>query len=144
VKSSRWRFKVKLRRRVATAVAVIGVVATTVLGGAATASARTDPAKAPPGYAGPFPTCNGEFLERINIPQATGYVDIWYSSAGSGTFCAMTFDNLAGRHHIEVVLQHAGWATRWYDSDDNYDSYAGGSTSPTRTPRAPRSTERSP
>ncbi|WP_328617542.1 hypothetical protein OHS18_15645 [Amycolatopsis sp. NBC_00355] len=116
----------KIRTRIATAVAVIGVAAATALGGAVTASAETHPEDAPPGYAGPFPTCNGTFLERITLPQTAGYVDVWYSSAGSGTFCAKTFDNLPGRHHIEVVLQHAGWTTRWYDSDDNYDSYAGG------------------
>jgi hypothetical protein len=100
-------------------------VATAVFGGAATASAGTFAQAAPPGYAGPSPTCSGAFLERINIAQAAGYVDVWYSSAGSGTFCAKTFDNLAGNHHIEVVLQHAGWTTRWHDSG-NYSEYAGG------------------
>ncbi len=116
----------RIKRRIATAVAVIGLAATTVIGGAATASAETYPKDAPPGYAGPFPTCKGAFLEQIDIPQTTGYIRVSYSSEGSGTFCAMTFDNLDGKHHIEVVLQHAGWTTQWYDSDDNYETYAGG------------------
>jgi hypothetical protein len=44
----------KLRRRIATAVTVVGSVAAIALGGAATASAATHPEDAPPGYGGPF------------------------------------------------------------------------------------------
>jgi hypothetical protein len=51
--------------------------------------------------------------------------NVWYSPAGSGTFCAMTFDNLAGSHHIEVILRHEDWQTPWYDSG-TYSTFAGG------------------
>jgi hypothetical protein len=112
------------KMRIASAVAVVGIVATTILGGAATASA-TNPADAPPGYAGPYDTCSGVALPQIPLPGTSGYVQVWYSSAGSGTYCAMTFDNLAGSHHIEVILQRDGWQTRWYDSG-TYSTYAGG------------------
>jgi hypothetical protein len=114
----------KTKKRIASAVAVAGIVATTVLGGAATASA-SDPKDAPPGYAGPYATCSGEPYRVYPLPGTTGYIEVWRSYAGSGTFCAKTFDNLAGSHHIEVILQRVDWQTRWYDSG-NYSTYAGG------------------
>ena len=80
---------------------------------------------APPGYAGPFATCNGEPVTPIPVPGTTGYVQIWRDYAGSGTFCAKTFDNLGGDHHMEIILQREDWSTRWYDSG-TYSTYAGG------------------
>jgi hypothetical protein len=114
----------KTKTRIASAVAVVGIAAMTVLGGAATASA-TNPADAPPGYAGPYASCSGEPRALIPLPDTSGYVQVWYSTAGSGTYCAMTFGNLAGSHHIEVILQRDDWQTRWYDSG-TYSTYAGG------------------
>ncbi|WP_410606326.1 hypothetical protein [Amycolatopsis sp. lyj-109] len=115
----------KFTRRIAATTAVSGIVALAALAGAGTAAANTDPADAPPGYAGPFATCNGEPYVQITVPGTPGYVDIRRDYAGSGTFCAKTFDNLAGDHHIEIILQRVDWSTRWYDSG-TYSTYAGG------------------
>jgi hypothetical protein len=114
----------RIGRRVSATVAVCGFLMAAVLGGPGVASA-TDPKDAPAGYGGPFASCSGEWFKRFDVPGTPGYVDIWYSPAGSGTFCAKTFDNLAGNHHMEVILQHALWQTRWYDSGI-YATYAGG------------------
>ncbi|WNV87646.1 hypothetical protein [Umezawaea sp. Da 62-37] len=114
----------RLKRRLASAIAVSGIVATAVLGGAATASA-TDPADAPPGYAGPYATCNGAPLPPLQLSGTPGYVQLWLDRSGSGTFCAKTFDNLGGDHHTEIILQRVDWQTRWYDSG-TYSTYAGG------------------
>ncbi|MCG8916153.1 hypothetical protein L6E12_10160 [Actinokineospora sp. PR83] len=113
-----------MRNRIASAAAAGVIAVITAVGAAPTASA-TDPSKAPAGYAGPFSSCSGQLLHHIPLAGTTGYVNVWYSSAGSGTFCAMTFDNLAGSHHTEVILRHEDWDTPWYDSGD-YTTYAGG------------------
>jgi hypothetical protein len=115
----------KTTRRIAATAAVSGIVAIAALTGAGTAAANTDPADAPPGYAGPFATCNGQPYAQISVPGTPGYVEIWKDTAGSGTFCAKTFDNLAGDHHMEIILQRDDWSTRWYDSG-TYSTYAGG------------------
>jgi len=114
----------RTKQRIASTFIISGLVATTVLGGAATASA-TDPADAPPGYAGPSATCSGTPGQPIPLSGTSGYVQLWYSSAGSGTYCAKTFDNLPGSHHTEIILQRDDWQTRWYDSG-TYSTYAGG------------------
>ena len=115
----------RMKKRIASAAAVVGMAASVVLGGAATASANTHPEDAPPGYGGPFSTCKGAPRAYFPLEGTSGYVQVWLSSEGSGTYCAMTFDNLPGDHHTEVILQHAGWASRWYDSG-MYSTYAGG------------------
>jgi hypothetical protein len=111
-------------RRIAATLAVSGLVAAAVLGGSATASA-TEPGDAPAGYAGPFNECKGAATPPMKLEGTSGYVQVWYSSEGSGTFCAMTFDNLPGKHHTEIVLQRDDWQTQWYDSG-MYSTYAGG------------------
>jgi hypothetical protein len=112
------------RRRLASVLVAVLAAVFAVVGGSATASA-TEPEDAPAGYAGPFSSCSGDLIYHIPLSGTSGYIDVWYSSAGSGTFCAMTFDNLAGSHHIEVILRHEDWQTPWYDSGD-YTTYAGG------------------
>lgn len=118
----------RMRSRIASAVAVGVIAVVTAVGGAASASA-TDPADAPAGYAGPFSSCSSQLVYHIPLVASSGrtqgYTNVWYSSAGSGTFCAMTFDNLAGSHHMEVILRHEDWQTPWYDSG-TYTTYAGG------------------
>jgi hypothetical protein len=37
----------------------------------------------------------------------------------------MTFDNLTGSHHMEVVIRREGWTTPAYDSG-TYTTFAGG------------------
>jgi hypothetical protein len=37
----------------------------------------------------------------------------------------MTYDNLSGSHHMEVVVRRSTWQTPWYDSG-TYSVYAGG------------------
>jgi hypothetical protein len=113
-----------MKNRIASAVAVSVIAVATMLGGAASASA-TDPDDAPAGYAGPFSSCSGDLVYHIPLSGTSGYINVWYSPAGSGTFCAMTFDNLAGSHHIEVILRHEDWQTPWYDSG-TYSTFAGG------------------
>jgi hypothetical protein len=112
------------KRRIASALAVLAMMAIAVSGGATTASAADTP-KPPPGYAGPSPTCNGAPYLNIPLSGTSGYVEIWLDTAGSGTYCAKTFDNLAGDHHMEIILQRVGWQTRWYDSG-TFSTYAGG------------------
>jgi hypothetical protein len=58
--------------------AVCGIAAVTVLGGAGVASA-TDPADAPPGYAGPFSYCKGSRYDSIPLGNGHAYIDIWRS-----------------------------------------------------------------
>jgi hypothetical protein len=105
--------------------AVCGIAAVTVLGGAGVASA-TDPADAPPGYAGPFSYCKGSRYDSISLgdPGAHAYIDIWRSAEGSGTFCVMTYDVRDGRHNMGVRIRREDWLTDWYDSG-YYDRYAG-------------------
>jgi hypothetical protein len=114
-----------MTRRIVSAVAVYGIVAGAVLGGAGAASA-TDPADAPPGYAGPFSYCRGNEHDSIPLgdPDGAAYIAVWRSTEGSGTFCAMTFDRREGRHHMEVRVRRDGWQTSWYDNG-YYDRYAG-------------------
>jgi hypothetical protein len=112
-----------VKRRIASALAVLAMMAITVSGGATTASAADKP-KPPPGYAGPSATCNGAPHTTYPLSGTPGYVDVWLDPAGSGTYCARTFDNLAGDHHMEIILQRVGWETRWYDSG-TFSTYAG-------------------
>ena len=113
-----------MRRWIASALAVLAMTAIAVSGGAATSSAADKPTP-PPGYAGPFPTCKGDLRANLPLSGTSGYVQIWLDPAGSGTYCAMTFDNLAGDHHMEIILQRADWESRWYDSG-MFSTYAGG------------------
>jgi hypothetical protein len=103
---------------VAVAVATIG----TISGGTGTASA-TDPNDAPPGYAGPFSYCQGSRYDSVHL-RDNAYIDIYWTSAGSGQFCAMTYDVVDGRHHMEVRIRRTDWRTSWYDNG-YYDKYAG-------------------
>jgi hypothetical protein len=96
----------------------------------AVTSTQAASAAAPPGYGGPMSTCPGTSLGTYSLYSASGAtlgsnVEFWYSSANSGTLCAKTQDNLAGSHHMEVVVRRADWQTPWSDSG-TYTTYAGG------------------
>ncbi|MFJ6718708.1 hypothetical protein [Streptomyces sp. NPDC091259] len=114
----------RIKRRVPSVAAVCGLVAGAVFGGAGAASA-TDPADAPPGYAGPFSSCKGSPVTRMPLADRVGYIQVWYDGAGSGTYCAMTFDNRAGSHNMEIRVRRYVWQTSWYDRG-SYSTYAGG------------------
>jgi len=90
----------------------------------------TQAASAPPGYGGPMSTCPGTLRPVVPLASASGAklsstLNIWYSGSNSGTFCAKTYDNLPGSHHMEVVIRRADWQTPWYDSG-MFTTYAGG------------------
>jgi hypothetical protein len=75
-------------------------------------------------------TCPGTLRTTVPLASASGAklgsnLRIWYSSSNSGTFCAKTYDNLAGSHHIEVLIRRAEWRTPWFDSG-TFAIYAGG------------------
>jgi hypothetical protein len=113
-------------RRVAllTTLALASTLAMTVT------STPTASAAAPPGYGGPMSTCPGTLkyiyaLENASGANLGGTLQVWYSSSNSGTFCAKTYDNLAGSHHMEVVIRRLDWQTNWYDSG-TFTTYAGG------------------
>jgi hypothetical protein len=98
-----------MKRRVLIAAAVSGFVASATLGGSGTASASAD--AAPPGYSGPFlGECKGHWVKTVPVPDGMGEIKIWYDPAGSGTYCAKTYDNRAGDHNMEVRLRHQEWA----------------------------------
>ncbi|MET9557207.1 hypothetical protein [Streptomyces sp. NPDC006645] len=81
---------------------------------------------APPGYAGPFDgPCKGTLVRTIGVPDNVAQIQVWYDSAGSGTYCAKTYDNRSGKHNMEVRLRHWLWATSWNDTG-LFDTYAGG------------------
>ncbi|MEU3853979.1 hypothetical protein [Streptomyces sp. NPDC029554] len=106
------------------AAAVCVMLAASLFGGGGVASA-TDPADAPPGYAGPFSYCKGSEYEAIGINgTSAAYIGVWRSPEGSGTLCAMTMDRMDGFHHMEVRIRRDGWQTSWYDNG-YYDRYAG-------------------
>lgn len=115
----------RLRRGVLlTTLALASTLAMTVT------STPTASAAAPPGYGGPMSTCPGTLeyiyvLENASGANLGGTLQIWYSSSNSGTLCAKTYDNLAGSHHMEVVIRRLDWQTRWYDSG-TFTTYAGG------------------
>ncbi|MEU4251582.1 hypothetical protein AB0F15_29625 [Amycolatopsis sp. NPDC026612] len=84
----------------------------------------------PPGYGGPVSTCTGVLVYDAPLFSAAGgyagsYVEVHYTSADNGTLCAKTFDNIEGRHHMEIVLRRTTWQTPWADSG-TYETYAGG------------------
>ncbi|MEU9214049.1 hypothetical protein AB0D27_40710 [Streptomyces sp. NPDC048415] len=113
-----------MKRRVLIAAAVSGFVASATLGGSGTASASAD--AAPPGYSGPFlGECKGHWVKTVPVPDGMGEIKIWYDPAGSGTYCAKTYDNRAGDHNMEVRLRHQEWAASWHDTGV-YSTYAGG------------------
>lgn len=112
----------RLNRRSLSAAVTCGIVAASLLGGANPAAA-TDPADAPPGYAGPFDSCKGT-LPSLPVSDGVATIRVWQSTAGSGTYCAMVFDNRAGAHNMEVRVRREAWQTEWYDSG-YYQTYAG-------------------
>jgi hypothetical protein len=114
----------RIRRCGLSVAAVCGLVAGMVLGGSGAASA-TDPADAPAGYAGPFSSCKGTPLPRMPLSDKVGYIQVWLDDAGSGTYCAMAFDNRAGSHTMEIRVRRYVWQTSWYDRG-SYSTYAGG------------------
>ncbi|MFE6980357.1 hypothetical protein [Streptomyces griseus] len=110
----------KTKGRLLSAATVFGVAVGVTLSGVSTASA------APAGYAGPFDgPCKGSLVRTIGVPDNVAQIQVWYDSAGSGTYCAKTYDNRSGKHRMEVRLRHAGWTTSWNDTG-LYDTYAGG------------------
>jgi hypothetical protein len=119
----------KIRRTVA----VLSAATAFLLLGAFTGgspAAATDPRDAPPGYAGPVATCPGSVLRGYYLSDTSGntlgsILQVWYSSANGGTYCAKTIDNLSGSHHMEVIVKRERWTTSWYDSG-TYTTYAGG------------------
>ncbi|TWD17446.1 hypothetical protein FB570_11159 [Streptomyces sp. T12] len=113
-----------MRRRVLPVAAVCGLVAGAMFGGAGAASA-TDPADAPAGYAGPFSSCKGTAVTRMPLSDGVGYLQVWYDDAGSGTYCAMAFDNRSGSHNMEIRVRRYIWQTSWYDRG-YYSTFAGG------------------
>ena len=120
-----------MKRRIAAIAALVGLQAAVFLITAPAGSA-TNPGDAPPGYGGPVTTCPGTLNPGDIHPlyNASGNtlgsnIQIWYSSANGGTYCAKTYDNLSGSHHIEVVVRRGDWTTNWYDSG-TYTTYAGG------------------
>jgi hypothetical protein len=119
----------RIKKSAAGLVAVVGLVVTLSVGSGPPALA-TNPSDAPPGYGGPVATCAGTVVDMTYLRTAAGtqgssYVQIWYSSSNSGTLCAKVFDNLAGSHHMEIVVRRSTWQTPWYDSG-TYSTYAGG------------------
>ncbi|HUQ57835.1 hypothetical protein [Lentzea sp.] len=84
----------------------------------------TDPNDAPPGYAGPFSYCKGSRFDAVQLPVGNAYIDVYWTSEGSGQLCAMTYDVADGRHHMEVRIRRLDWKTSWYDNG-YYDRYAG-------------------
>ncbi|MEU3460666.1 hypothetical protein ABZ721_12005 [Streptomyces sp. NPDC006733] len=113
-----------MKRRALTAAAVCGIVASATLFGAGTGSAAAN--AAPPGYSGPFlGDCKGHWVKTIPLPDGYGEIKVWKDPAGSGTYCAKTYDNREGDHNMEVRLRHYGWATWWNDTGV-YSTYAGG------------------
>jgi hypothetical protein len=120
-------------QRIKNRVAVIAVVAGLAITGsvmAAPSASATDPAAAPPGYGGPVSNCPGSrvtdfYLLSSSGAWRSGVLEVWYSSGSSGTYCAFTRDNIAGSHHMEVVIRRGDWTTNWYDSG-TYNYYAGG------------------
>jgi len=117
-----------IRRKVAAVAVVVGLAFTGALASGPSALA-TDPDDAPPGYAGPLSGCPGTLTYVVYLRNAAGTslgsaLHVWYSSASGGTYCAMTFDNLASSHHMEVVVRRGDWQTWWYDSG-TYNTYAG-------------------
>ena len=53
------------------------------------------------------------------------YAQVWYSASNGGTFCAKTYDNIAGSHHMEIVVRRDDWQTPAYETG-TYTTYAGG------------------
>ncbi|MFJ8807759.1 hypothetical protein [Streptomyces sp. NPDC102490] len=116
----------RTKKRLWSAAAVWGLVAGTVLSGAGTASASaTREQAAPPGYAGPFTAaCKGRLVYRQPLGIGDAEQEVYYDSAGSGTFCARTLDRMPGSHSMHVRLQREGWSTFWYDTG-TFTEYAG-------------------
>jgi hypothetical protein len=117
-------------RRASILLTIAGFVVALLFGGATSASA-TDPADAPAGYGGPVTTCPGNliggwYLYNVNDVTLGSTLQVWYSPATSGTYCAKTFDNLTGTHHIDVTVRRADFTTNWYDHGLAYSEYAGG------------------
>lgn len=110
-------------RRFVSAVAVLVAAAATLTAGSGEASA-TDPGDAPPGYAGPFSYCKGSRYDAIHLGDGHAYIDVYWTAAGSGQFCAMTYDVAEGRHSMGVTLRRTDWKTSWWDIG-YYDRYAG-------------------
>ncbi|MFF1278015.1 hypothetical protein ACFVZC_32220 [Streptomyces marokkonensis] len=110
-------------RRLMSAVTVVVATVGIITGGAGVASA-TDPADAPPGYAGPFSYCQGSRYDAVHLGDGHAYIDVYWTSAGSGQLCAMTYDVAEGRHNMEVRIRRTDWQTSWYDNGF-YDRYAG-------------------
>jgi hypothetical protein len=110
-------------RRIMSAVAVVVAAAGMVMGGSGVASA-TDPNDAPPGYAGPFSYCKGSRYASVPLGDGHAYVDVYWTSAGSGQLCAMTYDVADGWAWMDVSIRRTDWQTWWWDSGW-YDRYAG-------------------
>lgn len=112
------------RRSVVLSAAVCGIVASATLIGSGTASASAN--AAPPGYAGPFTgDCKGHLVRTVPLPDGLAKIQVWKDPAGSGTYCAKTYDYRTGSHNMEIRLRRAGWTTSWYDRGV-YSTYAGG------------------
>jgi hypothetical protein len=117
------------RTKVVGLAVVAGLVVVSIFASAPSASAAAPPA----GYGGPVNSCGGTFVGSSYLYDNGGagsrtlgsQLHIWYSTAGGGTYCAMTFDNLSGSHHMEVQLRRQGWTTPWQDSG-TYSTFAGG------------------
>jgi hypothetical protein len=111
-----------MKRGVLTVAAVCGLVAGATFSGAGTASA----AAAPPGYSGPFlGDCKGIPVRTLPLSDGKGTIEVSYDSAGSGTYCAKTFDHRDGSRNMHVYIRHEQWTTSWSDTGF-YSTYAGG------------------
>lgn len=117
----------KARTKVVELALVTGLVAVSIFAGAPSASAAP-----PAGYGGPVKFCGGEYVKSYALQDkggtgsnSIGLLDVYWSPANSGTYCAYTFDDIPGSHHMEVKLRRSGWKTAWQDSG-MYSSYAGG------------------
>jgi hypothetical protein len=122
-------FRRKISARLRAIPVVTGLLAAAVLAGAPQASA-TSPGDAPAGYGGPVGNCGDGLVEPWLLYSSTyqtlgSYLDIFYSTAAGGTFCAKTLDYLDGAHYMSVAVRRGDWVTKWYDTG-TYSDYAGG------------------
>jgi hypothetical protein len=108
---------------------IVGLMIASILVFAPAASA-THAADAPAGYGGPVSSCGGTLvstwvLESSTYDEQGSFLEIFYSGAAGGTFCAMVQDYLPGSHYMSVTVRRGDWVTPWYDTG-TYNDYAGG------------------
>lgn len=108
-------------KRIAARLAVAGMMATALAGGAVGTSNTASAAGG----------CRGYMQERIPLEKVgqpgryVGHVELWYSSANGGTNCVMTYDDSDGPAWMSTSVKLSEWSE--YPGADNgyYNTYAG-------------------